>query len=376
MANDSSVAGADANDAGYYTMTGGQTVGVYDSVANVLSAYRHISGPAWTSYEAGMWNTFYQKINTGVNFPNTTIATGDLAFGINWDFGTTPGTYSGSVEWRLLPYVSAAVVDLIPGIAQPEGPLVRGYLSQMPITITNAGNLTSSGVHTAVLTLPANISGPSSPFVDNGWSCGATIGVTVTCTKTMTLAPLTDDTFRIPVVPLPAAPATVTFSVAISNPGDSNTTNNTATSTNSVGTATLVNAPGGVAGMTFWVKADGGKNCSITGCTITSWTNSGSLGAAANAVTGLGTVTYDPVNMINFNPTVYFNNASLNTNSNLSITTAAASVFTTTRIATGGSFLMGPQTAVANAMDWSTTPTTDRLARYAGTVIYNGANLR
>jgi hypothetical protein len=93
-------------------------------------------------------------------------------------------------------------------------------------------------------------------------------------------------------------------------------------------------------------------------------------------VTGLGTVIYDPVNTINFNPTVYFNNASLNTNSNLSITTVAASVFTTTRIATGGSFLMGPQTAVANAMDWSTTPTTDRLARYAGTVIYNGANLR
>lgn len=157
----------------------------------------------------------------------------------------------------------------------------------MPITLTNAGNLTSSGVHTAILTLPANISGPTSPFVDNGWSCGTTVGVTVTCTKTMTLASLANDTFRIPVVPLPAAPATVTFSVAISNPGDSNTANNTATSTNSVGTATLVNAPGGVTGMTFWVRADGGKNCSVTGCAITSWANSGSLGAAANAVTGL-----------------------------------------------------------------------------------------
>jgi hypothetical protein len=46
----------------------------------------------------------------------------------------------------------------------------------------------------------------------------------------------------------------VTFSVAISNPGDSNVANNTATSTNSVNTASLVNAPGGVAGATFWVK--------------------------------------------------------------------------------------------------------------------------
>jgi hypothetical protein len=174
---------------------------------------------------------------------------------VNWDFGTpTATTFSGTIEWRLAPYVSANVVDLIPGIGQPEGPLIRGYLSQMPITVSNVGNLTSSGVHTAVLTLPANISGPTSAFVDNGWSCGATVGVTVTCTKTMTLAPLADDTFRIPVVPLPAAPATVTFSVAISNPGDSNVANNTATSTNSVNTASLVNAPGGVAGATFWVK--------------------------------------------------------------------------------------------------------------------------
>ena len=128
--------------------------------------------------------------------------------------------------------------------------------------------------------------------------------------------------------------------------------------------------------MTYWTRADGNKNCNVNGCTITLWSNSGSLGAAANAVTGLGTVTYDTTNLINYNPTLYFNNASLNTNSNLSITTAAASVFTSTRIATGGSFLMGPQTAVNNSMDWSTTPTTDRLARYAGTVIYNGANLR
>ena len=87
-------------------------------------------------------------------------------------------------------------------------------------------------------------------------------------------------------------------------------------------------------------------------------------------------MTYDPINSINYNPTLLFNNTSLNTNSNLSITTAAASVFTATRIGAGGSFLIGPQTAVANALDWSTSPTIDRLARYAGTVIYNGSNLR
>jgi hypothetical protein len=176
---------------------------------------------------------------------NTYISSGDLAFGINWDFGTAPGTYSGSVEWRLLPYVSANVVDLIPGIAQPEGPLTTGYISQIPITLTNAGNLTSSGVHTAVLTLPGNISGPTSAFVDNGWSCGATVGSTVTCTKTTNIASLASDTFRIPVIPLPAAGGTsVTFNVSISNPGDSNNGNNTAFATNSVVSATITYLPG------------------------------------------------------------------------------------------------------------------------------------
>ena len=176
-----------------------------------------------------------------------------------------------------------------------------------------------------------------SSFIDNGWSCGATVGSTVTCTKTTTIASLASDTLRIPVIPLPAAGGTsVTFNVSISNPGDSNTTNNTAFASNAVVAATLTYAPGGVTGMTYWTKADGGKNCSIAGCTITSWTNSGTLGAAANAVTGLGTVTYDSTNLLNYNPTLYFNNASLNTNSNLSITTAAASIFTATKIGTGG----------------------------------------
>lgn len=46
----------------------------------------------------------------------------------------------------------------------------------MPITITNAGNLASSGVHTIVLTIPINITGPASSFTDNGWSCGAQVG--------------------------------------------------------------------------------------------------------------------------------------------------------------------------------------------------------
>jgi hypothetical protein len=376
MGNDTTVAGWDANDAGYFSSTGGTTVGIYDSVANVLSAFRYMSGAMWTGYEAWAWANITTRINGGTDFNNTISTTADQGFWVNWNFGITPGTYSGTVEWRVLPFVTANVPDLIPGIGQPEWSLTVGYLSQMPISWTNAGNLASSGVHTTVLTLPTNISWPTSPFTDNWWSCGVTVWVTVTCTKTTTIAPLAVDTFRIPVIPLPWVAATVTFNWSISNPGDSNVTNNTATSTNAVAIVTLVFAPGGVTGMTYWTKADGGKNCNTAGCTITSWSNSGTLGAAANAVTGLGTVTYDTTNLINYNPTLYFNNASLNTNSNLTITTAAASVFTMTKIGAWGSFLLGPQTATNNSLDWSTSPTLDRLGLYPATNIYNGANLR
>jgi hypothetical protein len=79
---------------------------------------------------------------------------------------------------------------------------------------------------------------------------------------------------------------------------------------------------------------------------------------------------------MNYNPTIYFNNASLNVANNLGVTAASVSIFTTSRIGAGGSFRIGPQTAVNNSLDWSTTPTTDRLAQYNGTIFFNGANLR
>ena len=106
----------------------------------------------------------------------------------------------------------------------------------MPITITNAGNLASSGVHTVVMTIPANITGPATSFTDNGWSCGAQVGTGVTCTKTTAIStPMGTDTVRIPIIPTLAASGTsVTFNVAISNPGDSNITNNTAFAINAV----------------------------------------------------------------------------------------------------------------------------------------------
>lgn len=106
----------------------------------------------------------------------------------------------------------------------------------MPITVTNAGNLASSGVHSVILTIPTNITGPASAFVNNGWSCGAQVGTGVTCTKTTTISgSLGEDTVRIPVTPtLAASGSNVRFDVRITNPGDSNVTNNTAFAINAV----------------------------------------------------------------------------------------------------------------------------------------------
>jgi hypothetical protein len=49
---DSYVAGADANDVGYLSTIPTQTVGIYDNVANVLSAQRYVSGRQRSGYEA------------------------------------------------------------------------------------------------------------------------------------------------------------------------------------------------------------------------------------------------------------------------------------------------------------------------------------
>lgn len=377
---DSYVAWGDTNDVGYYTMTGGQTVWVFDNTANILSAFRFVSGVPWTAYQANGYNTVRTKIANGANFTNNIQTTGgDLWYGINWDFGTTAGTYSWVTEWRLTPYVSGDMVDIVPGIWQPEWPLTTNMLSQVPITVTNVGTLASTGVHTIIFTVPTNLTWPSSPFTDNGWSCGAQIGTGVTCTKTTSIAEnLGVETFSIPVTPTTAASGTtVTFFARLTNTSDSNTANNLATTTNAVVWWAPAVDPGWVTGENLWLQANNNRtNCTTQGCSVTTWTNIGWLGTAANAVLWLGTVTYDANTLINFNPTVYFNNASLNTNNTLGVAWRPVSIFAVTKIGAGWSFDLWPQTAVNNGMEWSTSPTLDRWKRYNSTLFYNWANGR
>ncbi len=297
---DTTVNGADGNDVGYYN-TGTQTVGIYDNAANQLLAIRYLSGLTWSGYEAGAYNNISGRITSGANFNKTIQATaGDLGFGVNWDFGTgTTGTFSSTVEWRLLPYVAANVPDLVPSIGQPEPAFMVNQTSQLPFVITNAGNLSSSGNTTLVFTVPTNFSGPTAGFTDNGWSCGAVVGTTVTCTKSGSIAPLATDTVRIPVKPNAAAGGTTAnFSVSITNASDSNATNNTSTIALQIAVLSQT--------QTLWLRADAGTNCSTNSCSISSWSDQSGLGRNATQ----GTVGNQPLYVngaVNFNPAINFN---------------------------------------------------------------------
>lgn len=296
---DTTVNGADANDVGYYN-TGTQTVGIYDNAANQLLAIRYLSGLTWSGYEAGAYNTISSRITSGANFNKTiTTTAGDLGFGVNWDFGTgTTGSYSGTVEWRMLPYVSSNVPDLVPSIGQPEPSFMVNQTSQLPFVITNAGNLASSGTTTLVFTVPTNFTGPTAGFTDNGWSCGAVAGSTVTCTKSGSIDPFGTDVVRIPVKPNAAAGGTTAnFSVSITNASDSNTTNNTST----IGLQIAVLSQT----QTLWLRADAGTSCNTNGCSVSSWADQSGLGRNATQ----GTVGNQPIylnGMVNFNPVVNF----------------------------------------------------------------------
>lgn len=231
IANDSTVWWADSNDVGYYSTTPSTTIGVFDNALNQLSAIRYLSGRTWTAYQANGWWTVRDQITNGVNFTNNIQNFWwDLGFWVNWNFGTTPGTYTGSIEWRMLPYVSTNVPDIISGIGQPVPNLQVGVQSLIPITVTNVGNAPSTGTHSVTLTLSWVINGPTTGFTNNGWSCGAQIWTNVTCTKNTTIASLGNDTVNIPVVPtVDAAGASgnmVRFNATTSNAWDSNTTNN------------------------------------------------------------------------------------------------------------------------------------------------------
>ncbi|MDD2693762.1 MAG: hypothetical protein PHY14_02420 [Candidatus Gracilibacteria bacterium] len=228
IGNDSMVGGNDANDVGYSGSLPSRTIGVYDNVLDQMSAIRYLSGITWTAAEVGPYGTIRNRISGGRNFADTIQTTsGDLGFGVNWNFGSTPGAYTGKIAWRVVPYTQENIPDVISGIGQPTPELQVGQISTIPITVTNVGNTSSTGIHTVVMTIPDNILGPLSTFSNNGWSCGVQIGSEVTCTKNMTLNLLGNDTVNIPVNPqIAASNTTARFLATVSNASESDTSNN------------------------------------------------------------------------------------------------------------------------------------------------------
>lgn len=309
---DAYVAGADANDVWYYTWGTNPTVGIYDNVADIFLGQKYITGQLWSSYVATDYSTTRTQTYAGSDYTNViTTTAGDLSFWTNWNFWKVAGTYTATIERPLKPYVDTNDVDIIPGIGQPQWDLSVGTVSNIPITVTNVGNLTSSWNHQAILTLPTNISWPSYAFVSSGWNCGAQIGTTVTCNTTTTIWSNVYESFVIPVTPTLAASGTnPSFSVTIANSGDSNITNNTATvlTQNAVTLGSFANST------KLWLKASSLTTIADWG-SIPSRTNFWSKSAATQTTsTAQPTLrkktTTNLVDNINFNPVVSFNGSS------------------------------------------------------------------
>lgn len=228
---DSFVAGGDANDVGYFSTGNGITVGIYDNVANILSAQRYMAGRARSWYEAGPYGNISARISSNVNFNNTIAGTaGDYGYGINWDFGTAPGVYTSTTQWRLVPYVTVNKPDMVPGVWQPVPTLAAWTTSYIPVSTTNVGLTGATGQQLIRFTIASWVNGPTTWFTSSGWTCGAVVlpARTVTCTKTTIIAPLAFDGVSIPVVPTTWVQwQTLRFTWYVHNSGEADFTNNT-----------------------------------------------------------------------------------------------------------------------------------------------------
>jgi uncharacterized repeat protein (TIGR01451 family) len=115
--------------------------------------------------------------------------------------------------------------DLIVGKTH-TGNFTLGLTGTYSITVSNTGGMPTSGVVTAVDTMPVGLSPVSA--AGTGWSCGISSS-TVTCTRSDPLAPGQSYPVITLAVTVPSnAPASVTNVVAVSGGGDVNSTNNSA----------------------------------------------------------------------------------------------------------------------------------------------------
>jgi hypothetical protein len=123
--------------------------------------------------------------------------------------------------------------NIIVTIGQPATPFVAGSPSNVPVTISNIGNISDAGAFTTTITLPAGFSttsGNFSPVV--GTTC-STVGQVVTCSTTGPLSSVVGSNTKVFNLPITAAASTIgttpTTTASVSSPNEpaANNTNNT-----------------------------------------------------------------------------------------------------------------------------------------------------
>ena len=131
------------------------------------------------------------------------------------------------------PIAPMARPDLVTTVGQPSPALKEGTPSNIPVTITNNGNATGTGLLTFTTTLPNGYSAPAS-FVDGPWTC-STSGQVVVCTNPnmVGIAPTGSTTFNIPITPAASTVGTIPTITGTTAPVPNETSlaNNTGTVT-------------------------------------------------------------------------------------------------------------------------------------------------
>lgn len=135
--------------------------------------------------------------------------------------GSTGNLYGGNYGSDPL----CTVADIISSLG-PVPPLTVGQTAQLPVSLSNIGNGSTTAPLVFTTTLPANFTAPATFTGPNGWGC-TTTGQSVSCSTTSILAPGTNTGFTIPITPLAAAVGTVpSFTGTVPTTLDGNTSNN------------------------------------------------------------------------------------------------------------------------------------------------------
>jgi uncharacterized repeat protein (TIGR01451 family) len=172
----------------------------------------------------------------GNTFPVLTFASrnGDFAVKNLPTFSGTHGSFTASytpTELDLTAVVTANQFDLYPLVTGPATVNAGNALSYI-VTISNNGPDPTGGTTTVTDTLPAGATAATGS--GTGWSCGAASGGVITCTSTDVITG--DSSYPALTISMtaPASGGSVSDSVTVSNAGDPNGANNSASASTTV----------------------------------------------------------------------------------------------------------------------------------------------